>query len=190
MVSLSSFTHDVVYLTDLAAILLTLGCVDALNGDGGGSSYMWPDDNRWGRKLGTALIVKKGVGKDMRLNDIQVSKNFKLYEFECKSTGEVKLDPKLLELAQKLRDRIGPVKINSSYRTHEHNKAIGGSPNSQHMLGKAMDVSKPSNMTIDQLAAHGKSVGFTGIGKYPWGCHFDVRVTPTNWDFRKGGADQ
>src|SRR5690606_582249 len=32
----------------------------ALNADGGGSSYMWPHDTGWGRKLGAALIVKKG----------------------------------------------------------------------------------------------------------------------------------
>ena len=49
-----------VYLSDLAEIMAQLGCVDALNGDGGGSSYMWPEDSGWGRKLGSALIVKRG----------------------------------------------------------------------------------------------------------------------------------
>lgn len=54
-------TTDAVTLKELAAIMLKLGCVDALNGDGGGSSYMYPIDNGWGRKLGAALIVKEGV---------------------------------------------------------------------------------------------------------------------------------
>ena len=54
-------TQDVATLKELAAIMLKLGCVEALNGDGGGSSYMYPIDNGWGRKIGAALIVKKGV---------------------------------------------------------------------------------------------------------------------------------
>lgn len=54
-----------VTLHQLADIMLTLGCVDALNGDGGGSCYLWPYDLGWGRKLGAALIVKKGVEKKM-----------------------------------------------------------------------------------------------------------------------------
>jgi len=54
-------TKDAVMLDDLADIMLDLGCMEALNGDGGGSSYMYPHDNGWGRKLGAALIVKKGV---------------------------------------------------------------------------------------------------------------------------------
>lgn len=54
-----------VTLHQLADIMLTLGCVDALNGDGGGSCYMWPYDLGWGRKMGAALIVKKGVENKM-----------------------------------------------------------------------------------------------------------------------------
>jgi len=54
-------TTDEVTLKELGAIMFKLGCMEALNGDGGGSSYMYPHDNGWGRKLGAALIVKKGV---------------------------------------------------------------------------------------------------------------------------------
>jgi hypothetical protein len=53
-------TINKVTLHQLADIMLTLGCRDALNGDGGGSCYLWPYDSGWGRKLGAALIVKKG----------------------------------------------------------------------------------------------------------------------------------
>lgn len=121
-----------------------------------------------------------------RVNDIQISKNFKLYEFECRDgSHQVVIHPKLLDLAQKLRDRLGkPVVINSAYRTAAYNKKIGGSPNSQHMLGMAIDVRAVPGMTIDQLASMGRAVGFTGIGKYSWGCHFDVRAQRTEWDYR------
>lgn len=60
-------TLSTVTLDALAAIMAALGCVDALNGDGGGSAYLWPSDNSSGRKMGAALIVKKGEGKVSRL---------------------------------------------------------------------------------------------------------------------------
>lgn len=121
-----------------------------------------------------------------RINDIRISKNFKLYEFECKDGNhQVVIHPKLLELAQNLRDRIGkPIIINSAYRTPEYNRKIGGSPTSQHLYGKAIDVRAVPGLTIDELAAHGRAVGFAGIGKYTWGCHFDVREDRAEWDYR------
>lgn len=33
-----------------------------------------------------------------------------------------------------------PMAINSGFRTEAHNKAVGGSPRSQHLLGRAADV--------------------------------------------------
>jgi N-acetylmuramoyl-L-alanine amidase len=52
-------TVDELGLSELAAVMASLGCVDALNGDGGGSSYLWPEDNGWGRKVGVAITVKE-----------------------------------------------------------------------------------------------------------------------------------
>lgn len=52
-------TLQAIGLSMMAAIMQQFGCVDALNGDGGGSSYLWPEDTRWGRKLGSAIVSKK-----------------------------------------------------------------------------------------------------------------------------------
>ena len=42
---------------------------------------------------------------------------------------------------QPLRDYYGkPIRVNSGYRSPELNKAVGGSSNSQHMLGQAADI--------------------------------------------------
>tara|TARA_B100001287_G_scaffold24003_1_gene17454 strand:- start:26946 stop:27401 length:456 start_codon:yes stop_codon:yes gene_type:complete len=44
-------------------------------------------------------------------------------------------------LFQPLREWVGgPIKINSFFRCEELNKAIGGSPRSQHCQGRAMDL--------------------------------------------------
>jgi len=41
---------------------------------------------------------------------------------------------------QPVRDRLGPVRISSGYRSPELNKAIGGSPTSDHCFGYAADI--------------------------------------------------
>lgn len=56
-------TRDEITLKELAAIMKSLGCIDAINGDGGGSTTLYPIDNGIGRKLGAALCIKKGIKK-------------------------------------------------------------------------------------------------------------------------------
>jgi uncharacterized protein YcbK (DUF882 family) len=121
-----------------------------------------------------------------RVNDVQVSKNFKLYEFECNDGNhEVKLDPEGLEKLQALRERLGrPISINSAYRTPEYNARIGGSPKSQHKEGKAFDI-VVSGMKPEQVIHLAKVVGFRGIGLYDTFLHIDVRENPASWDLRK-----
>ena len=45
---------------------------------------------------------------------------------------------------QPLRDKFGPIRINSGYRCPELNDAVGGVKNSQHMRGEAADIHLPS----------------------------------------------
>jgi hypothetical protein len=50
-----------------------------------------------------------------------------------------------------LREHLGkPIIITSGYRSAELNKAIGGSPTSQHIVGQAADIIVPS-IPIDDL---------------------------------------
>lgn len=77
--------------------------------------------------------------------DLKLSENFHLREFECKCTHEDCTET-LVSMAhvarlEHLRRRLDkPIKINSAYRCKAHNKAVGGTPNSQHRLGTATDL--------------------------------------------------
>jgi uncharacterized protein YcbK (DUF882 family) len=139
--------------------------------------------NYRGRIRNLVYPKRRGI---MRVNDIKIAPNFKLYEFECNDgNNEVKIDPLLIALVQTLRLRLGvPLVINSAYRTVEYNKKIGGSPKSQHILGKAVDIAIPKGYTIDGVAEEASKIGFKGIGKYTWGLHLDVRSETARWDYR------
>ena len=118
------------------------------------------------------------------MNRIKVSKNFSLHEFECRDGSHlVMLDEKLLELLQKMRDAAGqPIMVYSGYRTPAYNKQVGGAPTSQHLYGKAADISIV-NMTVDQMAELGERCGADGIGKYykQGFIHVDTRGHKARW---------
>ena len=121
---------------------------------------------------------------------VKVSKDFYLYEFESRDTQEVKIDPVLVNLNQAFRDRVGiPYTPSSAYRTPEHNKRVGGSPKSQHLTGKAIDIPLLKGYTIEEMAGIAEELGFTGIGLYRNFIHVDTREGKARWDFRdKEGA--
>ena len=116
------------------------------------------------------------------MNDIQVSRNFRLKEFECRDgSRQVVLSKVLLERLQKLRDLAeAPVMITSGYRNPAHNRAAGGSPTSRHLTGEAADVVVPG-LHPDEVAQLAASAGFTGIGIYSGFTHVDVRPEPARW---------
>ena len=99
----------------------------------------------------------------------------------------------LLELAtnlEVLRAHFNaPVTVNSAYRSPEHNAAVGGAKNSQHLLGKAADV-VIQGVSPDETADAIEfliEVGLMkegGVGRYDTFTHYDIRGTKARWDFR------
>ena len=68
-----------------------------------------------------------------------LTKNFSRKEFQCCSDKDaVAYD--LVEILQKVRDAVGPIRINSAFRCPYHNNEAGGSPNSSHLIGLAVDI--------------------------------------------------
>ena len=121
-----------------------------------------------------------------------MTKNFKIQEFECKCGCKMPVDVlmntyKLAMQLQFLRDYTGrPIRINSAYRCESHNKAIGGSEFSQHILGKAADITiqslNPAEVfaLIEDLIDMGEMLQ-GGLGRYSTFTHYDIRKTRARW---------
>ena len=99
--------------------------------------------------------------------------NFRPAEVACKHCGELYYDPAAMDALQALRDAWGkPLGINSGHRCAAHNKAVGGTANSQH-LKIAFDCRCPRAEQAAFIAA-AKAAGFTGIGRYQNFIHLDL----------------
>lgn len=118
----------------------------------------------------------------------KLSANFKVSEFACKGKGccsTVKIDEKLVDYLQKIRDHFGKaITITSGYRCATHNKNVGGVTSSRHTKGQAADFYikgvKPA-----EVAKYAESIGVLGIGLYgPEDgnfVHIDTRTTKSFW---------
>ncbi len=116
-------------------------------------------------------------------------KYFKLAEFDSPDqpgSGD-RMDRPLLVALERIREDFGkPVVVNSAYRTKAHNKAVGGVSNSQHLLGKAVDIHINNQKEGDTLEALAKKyIGLGGIGRYNTFIHVDNREYNAYWDKRK-----
>ncbi len=116
------------------------------------------------------------------LNNFQLVENFNLQEFECThpTHSHVQVSRKLVDKLQELRNRLGgAVIITSAFRCEERNRAVGGATNSQHMQGRAVDITlRNQEKDISEIAEMAIDIGFTGIGYYSTFIHLDVRQVP------------
>lgn len=131
-----------------------------------------------------------------------MTKNFSLKEFDCKGNCKECKDGcdmpsdvymniiKLVKQLQFLRDYTGrAITINSGYRSPEHNAKISGSSKkSQHMLGKAADITieglKPTEVyrIIENLIDMGEMLqGGLGLYEEKGFVHYDIRKTKNRW---------
>ena len=113
------------------------------------------------------------------LNRIQLSKHFKLSEFECKGKTccgySVKLTPGLLTVVELIWERLDmtldpgaarlPLLIISGYRCPAHNEYHKGKINSYHIQGRAADLAT-RGMPKPRLAAIVRELAESGL--YPF----------------------
>lgn len=98
---------------------------------------------------------------------------FHPHELASPDTGEALMQEDFMYQLDLLRERVGhPIGVTSGYRTKKHNAAIGGSPRSAHMLGRAADiVVRPSRRA--KLIRWATDTGFHGIGIAKHFIHLD-----------------
>lgn len=115
-----------------------------------------------------------------------MAKYFVPKEFACPCCGKAKVDTRLYDLLDDIREKVGvPLYINSGYRCKKHNIEVGGVPNSTHFLGQAADIDA-TDIGVEKLARIAEECGADGVGRY-YGSNFvhvDVRSGRIGETFR------
>lgn len=124
---------------------------------------------------------------------IPITQHFTVDEFCCHDGTPYPVDwisERLLPLCtalEFLRGDLGgrAITILSGYRSPAHNAAVGGAQRSQHMEGRAADITVDSTAPSDVHAAllrlfEAGEIEIGGLGLYPSWVHVDVRPRPVN----------
>lgn len=123
---------------------------------------------------------------------MRLTPNFTLSEFasKCGRPTPENVIPNIRMLAenlQALRNELGrPIRINSGYRSPEHNRAVGGASLSRHVVGDGADVvvtgMTPAQVaaTIERLISEGK-MRQGGLKAYATFTHYDCRGVRARW---------
>jgi hypothetical protein len=92
---------------------------------------------------------------------------FNLDEFDSPDepgSGEL-MDEEFLQMLDAARHFAGvPFKINSGYRTRSHNRKVGGTKNSSHMVGMAADIACVESRQRAYIIGGLIEAGFNRIG--------------------------
>lgn len=108
-----------------------------------------------------------------------LTKNFNRFEFVCKcGCGFDDIDLGVVQALQKLRDMLDkPVHVTSGCRCPAHNAAVDGAGGSQHLQGKAADITirdiSPGDVA-NYVEENIPEFANGGIGRYPGFTHCDI----------------
>jgi uncharacterized protein YcbK (DUF882 family) len=117
-----------------------------------------------------------------------------MYKYFSEIRDPEKMDPEFMEKLIELREALDcALPVSSAWRSPEHNKAVGGAPNSAHLSGQAVDI-VASGVKAYKLLVKACEMGFTGIGikqHGPWGKRFihldmltDSPIRPRVWTYK------
>ena len=113
------------------------------------------------------MMTAKAVSVDVKTNVVMNLKNFTIDEFDSPDLPNSGLNMdndflQMLDIARQIADI--PFKINSGYRTKEHNKKVGGKSDSSHLLGKAVDISYSNSRDRWIIITALQEAGFNRLG--------------------------
>ncbi len=119
------------------------------------------------------------------------SAHFTTAELSCEHCGQNICPQKTYDMLEQFRGHLGgkPVIVDSGYRCPEHNKAVGGAPSSQHLLGNAADI-RVAGMSAAELEAVARQCSLVnGIGRsdHAGFLHIDCRENPAEWCYDASG---
>lgn len=105
-----------------------------------------------------------------------MAKYFQEKEYACKcGCGKADLSNLMLEKLDAIRELLGrPIILNSAYRCVEHNKSVGGTSDSSHTRGYAVDIRAVSSREKYELVKAAMSMGVNRIGVYSNFIHIDI----------------
>lgn len=107
-------------------------------------------------------MVKNVTVKKMEL------KHFNYEEFDSPdlpNSGFANMDRNFLAKLDLAREIAGiPFKINSGYRTEEHNEKVGGKPKSSHRFGYAADIAIRNSRERHDILTALQEAGFSRFG--------------------------
>ena len=137
--------------------------------------------------LPLALEPRQMVWQLSKTTNDALSANFNATEFRCRCNAQrchtTLVHPRLVEVLQTLRDRLGkPLILTSGFRCVNYNRTVGGRARSFHTRGMAADIVCQTPETLKELAACAKELLAVGaIGQYAARSfiHIDVRPRKT-----------
>jgi len=115
-----------------------------------------------------------------------ISRNFKVKELAATDGARyARISPELVEGLQRIRDRVGSaVVVNSGYRHNVLNEAVEGADKSQHITGRAADISASAKRPLDLARIALEELGCDiGIGLGRNSIHVDLRGQLTSWRY-------
>lgn len=118
---------------------------------------------------------------------VKVSDEFDSVDFDCKCArpecDKTLIDENLIDSVTRLSLYFPMLIITSAFRCAAHNKEVHGCADSQHMLGKAVDV-RSSFATPKEIKEKAELISHFcngGIGLYTQFVHCDVREEKARW---------
>ena len=119
---------------------------------------------------------------------IYLSPHFLVNEFSCRclrpECDAQRMLPSFMAKLEDLRLLYGqPLIPTSGERCAFWNKKIGGAPESQHLIGNAVDFHFPSFAEVKDFMVLAEKAGFNGIGYGKSKIHVDDRKEHARWTY-------
>lgn len=102
---------------------------------------------------------------------------FSMSEFSCNCCGMGKklISKTLIMKLDNMRHELGkPIRISSGVRCIEHNRNVGGTLDSSHLCGLAVDILVPDSRYRFELLELAQKYGINRIGVYRSFVHLDI----------------